>query len=85
MDWRSIRELWRQLDQCLGDEHRDRVEVARDGFKPEPLCFEWDRSAAAEWVDNGGRPVGIPPPNLGSWLLREPSRRLTLPTEPAAR
>jgi hypothetical protein len=52
VDWRSIGELWRDFDQHLSDEHRDRVEVARVYFETEPLCFERDRAATAERVDN---------------------------------
>ena len=41
-----------QLDERLGDEHRDRVEVASVSDEAEALCFEGDRPAAAEGVED---------------------------------
>ena len=60
-----------KLDKRFGDEHGDRIEVARMRFKAEALCFEWDRAAAAEWVNDGRRPVWIAAPNLCSCLFED--------------
>ena len=71
MNRRTICELGRKLDQRLGDQDGDRVEIAGVRFKAEALRFERDRAAAAERVDDGWQTVGIPAPNFGSRFFED--------------
>lgn len=47
---RTPRELRRDLDHCLVDEHRDGVEVRRIRLQAEPLRFERQRAATGEGI-----------------------------------
>ena len=62
-------QTWGELNKSLRDQYGDRVEIARVRFKTEALCFEWDRAATTEWVDDARQAIGIPTPNLGSCLF----------------
>jgi hypothetical protein len=52
MDGWLVGEAGWQLDERLGDEHCDRVEVASVSDEAEALCFEGDRPAATERVED---------------------------------
>jgi hypothetical protein len=64
MDRRSICELRREFDERFGNQHREWVKVARISFQAKALGFEWDRTAAAKWVNDGGWPVWIAAPDF---------------------
>ena len=55
VDWRLSCKLRRNLDESLGDEHSHGIQVARMGFKPQPLRFERDRPTAAEGIEHRRR------------------------------
>jgi hypothetical protein len=50
IDRQAVAEARRNLDHCLIDRHRHRVEVAGVGFETEPLRFERDGAAAGKRV-----------------------------------
>ena len=52
-------ELRRNLNHCLVDQHRHRIEVAGVALQAEPLRFERQRAAAGEGVVEGGELVPI--------------------------
>ena len=54
-DRRLVPELRRDLDQCLVDEHGDRVEVGRVRLQAESLGLQRDRAAAGERVEDRRR------------------------------
>ena len=56
---RLARELRRDLDHRLVDQHRHRVQVAGVALEPEPLRFERQRPAAGEGVVEGGQLVAV--------------------------
>src|SRR5437879_5175873 len=49
-DGRPASKLWRDLDHRLRDQHRDRIEVARQRLKTESLSFQRQRPTATERV-----------------------------------
>src|SRR5260370_628356 len=51
----SARDLWRNLDQPLGEEHGDRIELASMRSQAESLRFERNQTTAAEWVEHRRR------------------------------
>ncbi len=55
VNWRPPRELRRDLDQRLGDQHRDGVQVAGVRLQPQPLRLQRDRAATAERIEQGRR------------------------------
>src|SRR6266566_2011404 len=65
MDRRTAGESRRDLDHRLGDQDRHGVQVARVCFKSKSLCLQWDGSAAAERVENGGRAALARPDDFG--------------------
>ena len=56
---RLARELGRDLDHRLVDQHRHRVEVAGESFQPEPLRLQRQRPATGEGVVEGGELVAV--------------------------
>ena len=50
-----IPELRRNLDQCLVDQHRDRVQVGGMRLQPESLGFQRNCAAAGERIQDRGR------------------------------
>ena len=58
-DRRPARELGRDLDHGLVDEHRHGVQVAGVSLQPQPLRLQRDGSATGKGIVQGGQLVGI--------------------------
>ena len=56
---RLARELRRDLDHRLVDQHRHRVQVAGVALEPEPLRLERQRPAAGERIVEGGQLLAV--------------------------
>ena len=68
MHWRQVSEARRNLDHRLVDEHRNRVQVPRQGRQPKPLGFERNGPATSERVQDRRRSLWECPVDLGSGL-----------------
>jgi hypothetical protein len=56
---RPARELGRNLDHCLVDEHGHGVEVTGVSLQPQPLRLQRDGSATGKGIVQGGQLVGV--------------------------
>ena len=58
-DWWPARELGRDLDHGLVDEHGHGVEVAGVSLQPQPLCLQRNGTATGKGIVQGRQLVGI--------------------------
>ncbi len=50
VDWSHARELWRNLDHCLVDQHRHRIQVGSPRFNAQALRLQGNRSPAGKRI-----------------------------------
>ena len=83
VDRRSTCELGRKLDQRLGDEHGDGIEVACWASRPRRCASSGIEPPPQNGSTIGGRPIGIAARESPLVLLRGPSRRRRFPRNQA--